>query len=189
MRKGRRAPMARNSTSFKPSRLVAVLLIAIALVGTVIWLVVRMGMDLNAAAASVTVGLALVGLGYWYLGRRVESNRRVNDRTNVVEPILETYRTTHNKSRLLREYDEWARGDHDFEVQDQFLMDVITLLVKDGHNFEARMRLDELDELACTDEQRAEARRFRAVVEERIRINKERGVHARGEAPEEPAAR
>ena len=175
--------MARNSNSFKPSRLIAVLLIAIALVGTVIWLVIRMGMDLNTAAATVTVGFALIGVGYWWLGRRVDQNRRTNDRTLVVEPILETYRETHNKSRLLREYDEWAKGDHDYEVQDQFLMDVITLLVKDGHNFEARMRLDELDGLAFTDEQRAEARRFRSVGEERIRINKEKGVRARGIEP------
>ena len=36
------------------------------------------------------------------------------------------------------------------------------------------MRLDELDDLAFTDEQAAEARRFRQVVVERIRINKER---------------
>ena len=60
-------------------------------------------------------------------------------------------------------------------------MDVITLLVKDGHNFEARMRLDELDDLAFTDEQAAEARRFRQVVEERIRINKERAAREKND--------
>lgn len=167
--------MAQNSR-FKISHLVGVLLAAIALVGTVIWLVAHMGMDLNMAAATVTIGFALIGLCFYWMQKQLDRNRRTNDRTLVVEPILETYRTTHNKKRLLREYDEWAKGSHDYEVQDQFLMDVITLLVKDGHNFEARMRLDELDKLAFTDEQVAEARRFRQVVEERIRINKERAA-------------
>ena len=43
------------------------------------------------------------------------------------------------------------------------------------------MRLDELDDLAFTDEQAAEARRFRQVVEERIRINKERAAREKND--------
>ena len=56
--------------------LLAFLLAAIALVGTVIWLVARMGMDLNMAAATVTIGLALIGLCFYWLQRQLDHNRR-----------------------------------------------------------------------------------------------------------------
>ena len=52
--------MAKKHTSHF-THLVAVILMSIALIGTVIWLVVRMGLDLTGAAATVTIGLALVG--------------------------------------------------------------------------------------------------------------------------------
>ena len=104
--------MAKKHTSHF-THLVAVILMSIALVGTVIWLVVRMGLDLTGAAATVTIGLALVGALYVWAERMSADNGVENDRTLIVEPILQNYREDHNKKRLLREYDNWAAGDHD----------------------------------------------------------------------------
>ena len=173
--------MAKKHTSHF-THLVAVILMSIALIGTVIWLVVRMGLDLTGAAATVTIGLALVGALYVWAERMSDDKGVENDRTLIVEPILQNYREDHNKKRLLREYDNWAADDHDHYLRVEFLEDVITLLANDRHNTEAGMRLGELDAMCVTDEQRAQVAEFREKVEAKIRDNQAARAAEQGRA-------
>lgn len=162
--------MAKKASSHL-SHTILVLLVAIGLVGTVIWLVVRMDLDLTSAAAVVTVGLAICGGLYVWAERMGEGNALNNDRELLIAPVLANYRDDHNKKRLLREYDKWSSADRDPQLRYEFLRQIIQALVDDRHNTEAGMRLDELEALAPTDELRADAREFRAAIEEQIRRN------------------
>lgn len=95
------------------------------------------------------VVLCVVGVfaGVGYASFRMKRSSAEAADVRTVEPIMASYAETHAKKQLARDYDEWARDTHTLEARAEFLRRMVLALADDGHNFEARQRLGELEGL------------------------------------------
>lgn len=121
---------------------------------------------LLAGGATVVVVLAFAGISYIALRLTHKANQKDDART--IDPILNAYEESDSKRQLARDYDEWAAGEHTKIVRVQMLERMAMALARYGHAFEARMRADQLEELASTDAEHASVEKFREVLEKAI---------------------
>lgn len=121
---------------------------------------------LLAGGATIVVVLAFAGISYLALRTAHKANQKDDART--IDPILSAYEESDSKRQLARDYEEWAAGEHPKIIRVQMLERMAMALARHGHAFEARMRADQLDELAETEAEHTSVEKFRKELEQAI---------------------
>lgn len=137
------------------------------------WLTGTIGVH-PLVAGAITLGVVGVFVLVGWVANRMGARARRELDVREVDPLLAEYAETHAKKQLIRTYEEWSGEPHAVEARVRFLKGMMLALADDGHNFEARARVPELEALATTDELRRETDAFLAELEGHIAASQAR---------------
>lgn len=134
-------------------------------------------------AGGATIAVVLVFAGISYVVLRMARKASQSDDTHSIDPILKAYEESDSKRQLARDYEEWAAGEHSKIARVQMLERMAMALARHGHAFEARMRADQLNELAETDAEHTSVEKFRDELERAIaKMRAEKAADGEGNA-------
>lgn len=122
------------------------------------------GVDLQTVGIVMAVAifiLAGVPLAYFAIRGTARDNEYIRDENATCQPIMKKYWNSHNTKNLVKDYEEWTKGEHSSYTRVHFGGDVIGEL-QDAKQYEEALRLlDELGNIEMTARERYDYETYR----------------------------
>ncbi|MGI6230514.1 MAG: hypothetical protein ACOYJL_06350 [Tractidigestivibacter sp.] len=119
-----------------------------------------------------TIIVVVAGFLMTWILIRYRKHQIAIDGKSTCDPILNRFAKNHNATKLLAEYDEWRKGNHDPQLVYVFTKATVDALLDTHHYKQARRQLKLMAEMPSSPRAKAEFEQYRQKCQQRMSSGK-----------------